>query len=162
MDEYQKQVGLRLRHIREIMNEGSKLSAEQFAYLVNETGDRIRNYELGRASIPIRLLYNLYNRGINPNFIITGDGKFFAENEEGQRLYKLILSRTPNFKSEQKELLGSKPSKKIVTSKKKGIKNNKDITISDGNVNTIEDILDNNKNKTFKAVAGKIDYDSRK
>lgn len=79
-------IGNRLKEIRNIFNEGSKLSAEQFAYLLEETGDRIRNYELGRAGIPVRLLYNLYHRGYNPIYIITGEGSVFAPNQKGKEV----------------------------------------------------------------------------
>lgn len=93
MNDYKKEVGLRLRQIREIMNEGSKLSSIQFGYLLDENGDKIRNYEIGRANIPVRLLYNLYKRGINPNYIIAGHESIFADNDEGKRLAKLTYQR---------------------------------------------------------------------
>jgi len=102
MNDYKKEVGLRLRQIREIMNEGSKLSSIQFGYLLDENGDKIRNYEIGRASIPIRLLYNLYKRGINPNYIITGLESIFADNEEGKRLAKLTYQRNTKLEIEIK------------------------------------------------------------
>jgi hypothetical protein len=88
------EIGNRLKEVRSIFNEGGKLSAEQFAYLLEETGDRIRNYELGRAGIPVRLLYNLYYRGINPIYIITGEGSVFAPNKEGEELENKIVSKT--------------------------------------------------------------------
>lgn len=87
------EIGLRLKEIRNMFNEGSKLSAEQFAYLLEETGDRIRNYELGRAGIPVRLLYNLYFRGINPIYVITGEGSIFAPNSKGKELKRQIESK---------------------------------------------------------------------
>lgn len=86
-------IGARLKEVRNLMNEGSKLSAEQFAYLLEETGDRIRNYELGRAGVPVRLLYNLYYRGINPNYIITGEESIFANNSPGKKLRSKIEER---------------------------------------------------------------------
>jgi hypothetical protein len=86
-------IGLRLKEVRNIMNEGSKLSAEQFAYLLEETGDRIRNYELGRAGVPVRLLYNLYYRGINPIYIITGEESIYANNAPGKKLKSRIEER---------------------------------------------------------------------
>ncbi len=84
MVELNKLIGERLKIIRFIFNEGGKLSAEQFAFLVGETKDKILNYELGRASVPIRMLYELYRRGINPTYIITGEGSMFAENSAGK------------------------------------------------------------------------------
>ena len=88
-----KEMGLRLKEIRSIMNEGAKLSGEQFAYLLEETGDRIRNYELGRAGIPARLFYNLYLRGFNPNYIITGEGDLYAPTKKGEEVRDSIESR---------------------------------------------------------------------
>ena len=87
------EIGQRLKEVRSIFNEGGKLSAEQFAYLLEETGDRIRNYEFGRAGIPVRLLFNLYQRGINPIYIISGEGSMFAPNPQGQELESKIDSR---------------------------------------------------------------------
>lgn len=97
MNDINVEIGLRLREVRHIINEGGKLSADQFAHLLNETRDRIINYELGRASVPIRILYELYKRGINPIYIIAGDGSPFAENEAGQRLSELINEKAANI-----------------------------------------------------------------
>jgi len=85
-----------LRLIRNVFNEGGKLTADQFAFLLGETRDKITNYELGRASIPIRLLYELYNRGINPIYLITGEGSCFAANKAGQEFAAKMLYRLEN------------------------------------------------------------------
>lgn len=82
--------GNRLRQIREIINEGGKLSAEQFGFILNESKDKIINYELGRTAIPLRILYELYVRGINPIFIITGEGEIFSNNDKGAELRKIF------------------------------------------------------------------------
>jgi transcriptional regulator with XRE-family HTH domain len=107
MDEYNIQIGKRLRLIREIINEGGKLSSEQFAYLVNESKDKIINYELGRSAIPVKLIYELYKRGINPTFIITGNEDIFASNENGLRLKSSIEEKlnNSNLKIEEKARL---------------------------------------------------------
>lgn len=84
MSNYSEEVGSRLKQIRFIFNEGGKLSADQFAYLLGETRDRIANYELGRAGIPVRVIYELYRRGINPVYIIAGEGSVFADNAAGK------------------------------------------------------------------------------
>ncbi|MDX9790065.1 MAG: helix-turn-helix transcriptional regulator [Candidatus Kapabacteria bacterium] len=84
MISYSEQVGDRLKKIRFIFNEGGKLSADQFAFLLGETRDKIANYELGRAGLPIRVIYELYKRGINPVYLISGEGSIFADNYEGQ------------------------------------------------------------------------------
>lgn len=95
-----KEIGTRLRQVRDVFNDGAKLSAEQFAFLLDETGDRIRNYELGRANIPIRLLQTLYTKGINPTFIVVGKGDIFADNEEGNRLKENIRKNSQKGKIE--------------------------------------------------------------
>lgn len=97
MSEYDKKVGERLQSIRSIFNEGAKLSARQFAYLLNTTRDRIANYETGRSSIPVSVLYSLYIRGINPVYLISGEGSLFAENEAG-RVFKQKIKRQLNSK----------------------------------------------------------------
>ncbi len=90
MEDLQKKIGNRLKEVRNMFFEGGKLSARQFALAVNETKDNIANYENGRANAPNRLLVTLYNKGINPNYILTGDGSIYAANEAG----KLLEQRT--------------------------------------------------------------------
>lgn len=96
MEDFALESGKRLRNIREIFNEGGKLSAEQFGFAVNESSDKIINYELGRTAIPIKLLYEIYKRGFNPNYIISGMGSLFLENENGQRIRKIIEDKLQN------------------------------------------------------------------
>jgi transcriptional regulator with XRE-family HTH domain len=93
MKTYSEEVGERLKKIRSIFNEGGKLSADQFAFLLGETRDKIANYELGRAGLPVRVLYELYKRGINPVYIISGDGSIFANNVEGNNFKNRVTER---------------------------------------------------------------------
>jgi len=93
MNDFNITVGKRLRIVRNIFNEGGKLTADQFAFLMGETRDRITNYELGRAALPVRLLYELYNRGINPVYIITGEGSVFTETKEGIEFLAKIVNK---------------------------------------------------------------------
>ncbi len=105
---YQEEVGARLKQIRSIFNEGGKLSADQFAFLLGETRDKIANYELGRASLPIRVLYELYKRGINPIYIISGEDSIFANNEVGQIFKEKIIEKIKlgaKFNSISQEIL---------------------------------------------------------
>lgn len=88
-----KEIGARLRLIRSIFNEGGKLSAEQFGYLLHQNTDKILNYELGRASIPLELLIDLYYRGYNPVFILTGKESIFANNTEGKKRRQELKNR---------------------------------------------------------------------
>ncbi len=98
MDEFNLSVGSRLRMIREIINEGSKLSSEQFAYMLGESKDKIINYELGRSTLPVKILYELYKRGINPIFIIAGQGEIFLNDSNGNRLKNLIQEKLKSGK----------------------------------------------------------------
>lgn len=93
MKNLEKESGERLKEIRMLFNEGSKLSAAQFGFLLDESPDKIRNYELGRTQISIGLLYKLYKRGINPIYIITGEGNLFTNSETGKELRQTILKR---------------------------------------------------------------------
>ncbi|MGE5478995.1 MAG: hypothetical protein ACM3U1_01050 [Chloroflexota bacterium] len=93
-DNFNKLVGLRLREARMIFNEGARLSAEQFAYLLSETRDRITNYELGRSALPVRIVYELYRRGISPVYLVSGEGEIFAKNAAGKALKTKISART--------------------------------------------------------------------
>lgn len=89
-----KRIGERIKKIREIFNEGSKLSATQFAYLLGESRDKIANYENGRTPISPQILYELYNRGISPTYLITGKGNIFAENPAGEKFKKSLAGRS--------------------------------------------------------------------
>ena len=104
MDNINSEIGKRLRLVRNIFNEGGKLSAQQFAFLLNETRDKIISYELGRSSIPIRMLVELYNRGINIIWLLTGEGDIFAKNEAGRR-FKNNIKFEINAKSEIEKLM---------------------------------------------------------
>lgn len=86
MKNLNKEIGKRIRFVRSIFNEGAKLSASQFAHLLGESMHKILNYELGRAQASPSFLVSLYRRGINPTYILTGEGKIFAENEAGRQL----------------------------------------------------------------------------
>lgn len=113
--------GERLKFIREIFNEGAKLSASQFAYIMGESRDKIANYESGRTAIPIELLHELYYRGYNPNFVITGEETPFADNQAGDMI-KLTLTKRLKLKELQNEKLVSYleaiPHKEIATIQK--------------------------------------------
>ncbi len=101
MQESDIEIGKRLRFVRSIFNEGGKLSASQFAHLLNETVHKILNYENGRASVSAELLITLYHRGINPIFILTGEGSIFAPNEEGEKFARRLRGKIPEKFFEQ-------------------------------------------------------------
>lgn len=104
-----KEIGARLRLIRFLFNEGGKLSAEQFGYLIGYSTDKILNYELGRASVPIELLIELYHRGFNPIFLLTGKESIFARNNAGKKRKKDLEKRgiDPNKLASQDVLFTS-------------------------------------------------------
>lgn len=103
-NDYLKHIGRRLRIVRSIFNEGKKLSTEQFAHLLGETRDNIANYEHARASVPARVLIELYKRGINPTWVLTGDGDIFANNSQGKQRRKLLKERNIDI-SEIKQMV---------------------------------------------------------
>lgn len=100
MNELNIEVGNRLREVRDIFHEGMKLSADQFAFLLDETGDKIRNYELGRAAVSIKVLRKLYDKGINPTYIVTGEGDIFADNRAGDERREAIRKNLEKGKLE--------------------------------------------------------------
>ncbi|MCX7880412.1 MAG: helix-turn-helix domain-containing protein [Ignavibacteria bacterium] len=102
MENLNREIGERLRFIRSIFNEGSKLSANQFAHILNETLHKILNYETGRAQVPPSLLISLYRKGINPIFILTGEGSIFAPNTAGTELSKRFSEKI-NLKQTKEE-----------------------------------------------------------
>ncbi len=94
MEINQNEIGKRLRFIREnYIMPGIKLSANQVAKLLNSTSDKILNYERGLSNIPNAILISLYQLGINPVYILTGEENVFANNTNGKLLaekYKII------------------------------------------------------------------------
>jgi transcriptional regulator with XRE-family HTH domain len=90
-------MGLRLKAARLIYNEGIKLSVEQFAHLLNITTEKLLNYESGRSSIPHSGMLELYHRGINPVFIITGEKDILVNNGAGNALRRSMISKNINY-----------------------------------------------------------------
>lgn len=93
MNNLNNSIGGRLKKIRLIFNEGRKLSAEQFGHLIGESRDNVTNYESGRAGLPVRVLFELYKRGINPIYLISGEGSMFAPNSAGESFKARIESK---------------------------------------------------------------------
>lgn len=87
-----KEIGRRLKEVRNIYNGGYKATIEQFAKLLGESKYNLTNYENGKANLPVRVLKVLYDIGINPLYIINGAGSKFADNEAGKKLQKEIES----------------------------------------------------------------------
>ncbi len=114
MENLNKEIGERIRFIRSIFNEGGKLSANQFAHLLGETVHKILNYESGRVAVPPSFLLNLYKRGINPIFIISGEGSIFAPNTAGIELRRKIEVKLPQ-KFKEKATISEKPENVVTT-----------------------------------------------
>lgn len=115
--ELHKEIGQRLKLIRHIIRDGSKISAREFGERFDETRDNIANYETGRAPVPIRLLHGLFYFGFNPIYLITGDGSFFAPNARGKELErKISLNKKINVydpEALKAEILGETSPKKL-------------------------------------------------
>ena len=90
---YNNIVGKRLSEVRKIFNEGGEIPITQFAFLLSESRDKLSNYENGRSAIPIKLLHELYIRGINPIYILSGEGEVFADNNAGEIFRAQIKKR---------------------------------------------------------------------
>ncbi len=79
MDDLKKNIGRRLKEVRLFAFDGMTVS--QFAELLHEKSANISNYEQGKANIPNRVLVELYYKGINPIYILTGEGE--KQREQG-------------------------------------------------------------------------------
>lgn len=113
--ELNKTIGIRLKAIRKIYNEGIHLSVEQFAHLLDISTDKLLNYESGRSALPINLLIELHNRGINPMFILLGSGDMFAKNSVGQALKKSILDKKIDYETVINEAINVQKTKQTHT-----------------------------------------------
>jgi hypothetical protein len=92
-EEFNKIIGLRIKSARLIYNEGIRLTVDQFAHLLDISGDKLNNYEMGRSALPIDVLLEYYNRGISPTFIIAGKGDIFVNNDVGNAVRQSILAK---------------------------------------------------------------------
>ena len=69
-----KEIGDRLRQVREHLVETQTVFAERFGLSRHD----IANYELGRCDIPTRVLAELDRIGINLSWLLNGLGEMFA------------------------------------------------------------------------------------
>lgn len=98
MNNFNKEIGIRLKEVRKIYNGGYKATIEQFAAILGETKYNLTNYENGKANLPVRVLKVLYDIGINPLYIINGVGSKFADNEAGRNLKEKIEGKKDSEK----------------------------------------------------------------
>ena len=74
MTDQSKEIGSRLRQIREHLEETQTVFAERFGLSRHD----ISNYELGRCDVPTRVLAELDRMGFNLSWVLNGLGKMFA------------------------------------------------------------------------------------
>ncbi len=87
MREEVKKIGTRLKQVRELLKaDGVPLTAASLASRLGVSRDSVTNYETGRAVMPVDILLKLYELGINPVFMLTGDGSLLADNPAGRKL----------------------------------------------------------------------------
>ena len=96
-DPLNKQIGNRIKAVRSIYNEGVRLTVEQFAHLLDITNDQLLNYESGRSTLPMNILYELYKRGVNPYFIVTGEKDALADNKIGNELRQKMKAKNIDY-----------------------------------------------------------------
>ena len=80
----QKEIGKRLKEIREKHYAKFKLSLTDIAEELSEKMFNIANYEAGKANLPNRVMVALYDKGFNPSYILTGEGSIYANNAAGK------------------------------------------------------------------------------
>jgi hypothetical protein len=95
MKNIQVEISNRLKEVRTKYFEAFKLSTAQFSIELEESEFNLQNYESGKASIPNRLLIALYYKGINPIYILTGEGEIYADTPQGRaRRERVAKSKT--------------------------------------------------------------------
>jgi len=84
MSDDNKETGKRLREAREfLLKIQTKEDLAEFLKIAGITQEQLKNYESGRTAVPSPLLVLLYELGINPTYILTGEGTKFAGNPSG-------------------------------------------------------------------------------
>jgi transcriptional regulator with XRE-family HTH domain len=99
MEQLLTKMGERLKSVREkYLMPGVKLSATQIAAILGSTNDKISNYERGISGIPNHILVALYHSGINPVYLLTGEGDVYESNPEGRRLAEKFAEQQSRIK----------------------------------------------------------------
>lgn len=75
MTDQNKEIGSRLRQIREHLNETQTVFAERFGL----SRDDISNYERGKCDIPTRVLAELDRMGLNLSWLLNGRGEILTK-----------------------------------------------------------------------------------
>jgi hypothetical protein len=152
----QNEIGLRLRTIRDQYLIGIKISTNQFAELVGEPKHNIAAYESGKANIPNRVFVALYDKGINPIYILTGEGSVYAPNKAGTTLSESLKGKIDPLRLADVSKGQKGNEKPFVAAKANSSGQNQVQKISKLNVNdlSIEELL--SKAEQFTAAAGDI------
>lgn len=95
MQERKKLIGERLFKVIK----AKKISVQEFAKLVDSTVFKLYNYKKGASEMPLEVLTNLGNIGINKDYILTGEGEMFIEGYVEQK------KENPLLNDLQKELM---------------------------------------------------------
>ena len=74
MTDQNKEIGARLRQIREHLKETQEVFAVRFGLSRHD----IANYELGRCDIPTRVLAELDRMGFNLSWMLNDRGEMFS------------------------------------------------------------------------------------
>ncbi len=77
MKEQNKEIGSRLRQVREHLGETQTVFAERYGL----SRDDIANYERGRCDIPTRVLADLDRMGFNLSWVLNGGGEMLKPGE---------------------------------------------------------------------------------
>ncbi len=75
MTDQNKEIGSRLRQIREHLGETQTVFAQRFGLSRHD----IANYELGRCDIPTRVLAKLDQMGFNVSWVLNGKGEILTK-----------------------------------------------------------------------------------
>jgi len=78
LKEQNKEIGVRLRQIREHLGETQTVFAKRFGLSRHD----IANYERGRCDIPTRVLAKLDQMGFNVSWVLNGGGYMFVKDKE--------------------------------------------------------------------------------
>jgi len=91
-------IGERVKHIRE---HEKGMSVAAFARLLDEKDHRIRDIESGKQKIPPEIITKLRNiLNINPDWLLTGEGEMYKNNERLEKAKELLNNIENNHKAD--------------------------------------------------------------
>lgn len=93
--------------IREFIRINYKSYAE-FARVVGTDRSRITSYVKGRTSPALKNLKSLYDAGLNTEWLMTGQGNMYANNDTGVTLSKEFIKKFTHYEKIHKEVKNAK------------------------------------------------------